>query len=69
MRAITEEIEKIREVRKRISASFGHDPKKIVAYYERLVPLAKTPRQSKKAKSASGTNQGRRIPGKLLPQA
>jgi hypothetical protein len=43
MRAITEEIEKIRNVRKKISASFGHDPKKLVAYYEKLASAESTP--------------------------
>jgi|GEM_PF-5102509 len=33
MKIITAEIEKIRAVREKISASFGHDPKKLVEYY------------------------------------
>jgi len=47
MRAITEEIEKIREVRRKISASFGHDPKKLVAYYERLASTVRNPGKPK----------------------
>jgi len=37
MKAITAEIEKIRAVRQRISAAFGHDPRKLVAYYTKTV--------------------------------
>jgi len=33
MKIIAAEIEKIRAVRERISASFGHDPKKLVEYF------------------------------------
>jgi hypothetical protein len=33
MKMITAEIEKIRAVREKISASFGHDPNKLVEYY------------------------------------
>jgi hypothetical protein len=33
MKIITAEIEKIRAVREKISASFGHDPKRLVEYF------------------------------------
>ncbi len=37
MKIIDEEIEKIRAVREKISAAFGHDPRKMVAYYSKTV--------------------------------
>ncbi len=46
-------IDEIREVRHRISARFGHDPEKLVAYYielqerhrDRLLPMPKAAEQ------------------------
>jgi hypothetical protein len=57
MRAITEEIEKIREVRKKISASFGHDPKKLVAYYQRLASTERNLGNPKQKTNFKGTEK------------
>jgi hypothetical protein len=38
MKIIDAEIQKIRAVRESISASFGHDPRKLVAYYTKVEP-------------------------------
>lgn len=38
MKIIDDEIQKIRAVRESISASFGHDPRKLVAYYTSVEP-------------------------------
>ena len=57
-------IEEIREVRHRISARFGHDPKRLIAHYVEYQKqfqdrLIKIPKAGADAKSPAASKDGR----------